>query len=253
MGGVTETDSGFDQAQIDEATLLSIQDQERKHLETSWWETERQRQTLTNEDRRLTFGTFGVSANNDRRFSEANLVQFAEITGSNLNDVKRFAAAVEEGMPDEGCTDDELMKLAMSMMAPRYRIDTRHVKHAFQQIQPRHTRFVPQAIANNDRRFSRADLAQFAENLAENLHRAKSDATLYDVKRLAAAVEECMHDEGCTEDEVMTLAMNLAPVYRIDARHAKHALQQTLANEDDDDLAPQAERKRLWREWMRGY
>merc|ERR1711964_536693 len=98
-----------------------IANEDRQHSETDLFQ-----QTLASEysDKysdlanflcKPTFGTVGVPAigtNKDRRYSEADLAQFAEKTGVNLNDVKRLAAAVEKGMPDEGCTDDELMRSA---------------------------------------------------------------------------------------------------------------------------------------------
>merc|ERR1711964_566964 len=96
MGGRNVTYDGFDQAQLDRAMRLSMQDQPSE----------------------------------DRLFSEADLVTFAEVTGTNISDVKTFAAAVEEFMP-EGCTDDELVRFAM-FLAPAYGINDRYVEYAFQ-------------------------------------------------------------------------------------------------------------------------
>merc|ERR1712096_336193 len=113
------------------------------------------------------------------RFSEANLVKFAEITGASLSDLQGLATAVTARAP-EGCNDEELTKIVLEL-APKHNIDARSVKLVFKHLaggdDAQATADEPSKV--EDVRFSESNLAKFA---------AATGANLADIKGLVAAV-----------------------------------------------------------------
>jgi len=136
------TDSGFDQDEIQRAILQSMRDQERNVTDSGFDQAHLDR-------------AMQLSMQDQRRFSEAELVRFANLTGANLSSVKSFANAIEERM-SEGCTDDdELLRFAM-FLAPAYGINDRYIEYAFQltlanRLNRNHDAFVSQTERESER------------------------------------------------------------------------------------------------------